>query len=284
MKTKLFIFAQLFLIIITVKVIAQEAVSTPENIAKFYETTTCIVLNDDIFNTYNTRIKDAVEQNWTITDYEFVSMADYSKRNSNPEYSFLIPTRLMFDDEGTQASYSFLSVVLSDISQNLNTMPDLCSFPLSYYDVDYDKYDYKLPAILLFMQNHINLTRDNPDLDSKNIIQYYNKNTESMSGKTLYIIKEELAEDVNTLSEIKEYYSGPVKIVTMEEIEEAIENNEEDVIFLHKVGPPEDSDDKARCFKLILGADDGKLYYFDYHKINDKNPDGLLKSDFKKMK
>lgn len=283
MKIKLMLISAICFLLVINKIQAQEAVASKEDIEKFYQTTTCVVMTDDIFNTYNSKIKAAVEQNWTITDYEFITMDEYKKRNSNPDYSFLISTRILFDDEGTQASYSFLSVVLSDISQNLNTMPDLCSFPLSYYDVDYDKYDYKFPAILLFMQNHINITRDNPNLSTKNIIQFYNKNIESLSGKTLYVIKDELAEEVNTISEIKNFYDGEVKIVEMEEIEEAIENNEE-IVFLHKVGPPEDGDVKARCYKLIIGADDGKLYYFDWHKINDKKPDGLLKSDFKKMK
>jgi len=283
MKTKFFLLILISAIFFSDKVSAQTSVATPEQIAKFYKTTTCVVLNDDIFNTYNTKIKDAITQNWTITPYEFITLTEFDDRKHESIYSFLVPTQIYFDDEGTQASYSFLSVVLGDKTQNLNTMPDLCSFPLSYYDVDYDKFDYKLGSIVLFMQNHINLTRDNSDLNSKNIIKYYNKNTESMSGKTLYVIKEELTSDVNTLSKIKEYYSGTVKIVTSEVIQEAIENEDENIIFLHKVGPPEDSNDKARCYKLIIGASDGVLYYSDYHKITDKAPDGLLESDFKNM-
>lgn len=283
MKTKFFILIVFYAIFIANNLKSQETVATAEQIAAFYKTTTCVVLTDDIFNTYNSEIKTAIEQNWTITDYEFISTSEFEDRSSNSEYSFLIYTQIFFKDEDTQASYSFLSLVLNVKSGDINKMPDLCSFPLSYWEVDYDKYDYKFGSIVLFMQNHVNLTKENPDLNSKNIIQHYNKNTEDMTGKTLYVIKEELSSDVNTINKIKEYYDGEVKIVTSEEIKEAIENKDEDIIFLHKVGPPEDSSDKARCFKLILGAADGKLYYYDHHKINDKNPDGLLKTDFKKM-
>ena len=32
-----------------------------------------------------------------------------------------------------------------------------------------------------------------------------------------------------------------------------------------------------------MGIADAKLYYFDYHKIDDNHPDALLESDLKKM-
>ena len=39
----------------------------------------------------------------------------------------------------------------------------------------------------------------------------------------------------------------------------------------------------ARSYKIIIGAADANFYYFDYHKISDKNPDGFLESDFKNL-
>ncbi len=273
----------LFFLFATKLLVAQESVATPEQIEKFYKTKTCVVLNDYAFISYNTKIKEAVEKYWTITEYEYISMTEFKTRCKDDNYSFLIATKVNFDDD-PMVGYSYLSLALGDKSGLLTKMPDLCSFPLSYYDVDYEKYDYKLGAIVLFMQNHVKITRDNPKLNKTTILQFYNKNLESMSGKTLYVIKDELASDVDTEAEIKKSYSGKVKIVEAEEIEEAIKNQDKNVVFLHKVGPPEDSERKARCYKLILGASDGLLYYSDYHKITDKNVDAILKSDFKKMK
>jgi hypothetical protein len=70
--------------------------------------------------------------------------------------------------------------------------------------------------------------------------------------------------------------------VTKEEIEQAIKDRRDDIVFLHKVGP-EGTKMNARCYKIIIGAGDANFYYFDYHKITDKNPDGFLASDFKKL-
>ena len=71
-------------------------------------------------------------------------------------------------------------------------------------------------------------------------------------------------------------------MVTREEIRQAISDRDEDVVFLHKVGP-EGTRLKARCYKVLIGAADASFYYFDYHMINDKKPDGFLSKDLKKI-
>jgi hypothetical protein len=48
------------------------------------------------------------------------------------------------------------------------------------------------------------------------------------------------------------------------------------------VGPDGTRKD-ARSYKVIIGAADANFYFFDYHKVSEKNPDGLLEEDLKKM-
>jgi hypothetical protein len=57
---------------------------------------------------------------------------------------------------------------------------------------------------------------------------------------------------------------------------------DENAVVLHKVGP-EGKKLKARVYKILIGLAEAKFYYFDYHKINAKNPDAFLESDFKKL-
>ena len=109
-----------------------------------------------------------------------------------------------------------------------------------------------------------------------------NDNIKDIKGKTLYLLENELAKEVNSVARIRKIYPYKFKIVTKEEIEEAIKNREGNIVFLHKVGP-EGTKLNARSYKIIIGAGDANFYYFDYHKINDKKPDGFLTSDFKKL-
>ena len=71
-------------------------------------------------------------------------------------------------------------------------------------------------------------------------------------------------------------------MVTREQVEKAIDTGNKDVVFVHKVGP-EGSKRKARCYNTIVGASDAQLYYFSWHMIDEKNPEGLLKKDWKKL-
>ncbi len=281
MKYTIILSALLTFFVLNVR--AQDAVASTDEINKFHKTKTYVVFDSNIFGSYNKAIKKAIEQNWTLTEVEFIDGTQYSKMRRSYRNSFLVRTKVKFTKDKSKTAYTFLSLLLGDSRSGMEFMPDLCSFPLSYYNVDYDKYLYKLGAIIMFMQNHVIVTQKNPKLSSKNILKYYSKNAEELGSKTLYVLKDELAKDVNTVSKIKAYYSGKIKIVEPEEIKKAIADKDPNVVFLHKVGPDSESQ-KMRIYKVIMGAADGKLYYFNYHKYKKgKLPDAFLASDFKKL-
>jgi len=164
----------------------------------------------------------------------------------------------------------------------MNEMPDIVAVPLAYYNVEEDNYVYKLAVLLRFMQNHANLIKAHPEIISANVFKHYNDSIRDIRDKTLYILENELSKNVNSAARIKKIYPYPFKIATKEEIEQAIEERNPDIVFLHKVGP-EGTKVDARCYKIIIGAADANFYYFDYHKISDKDPDGFLESDFKNL-
>ena len=263
---------------------AQEKVAGADVIKKFLGTKTLVVLDDNIFNSYNSAIKKAVESSWTITKYEYCSMADFQKNKFNPQYSFLLVTKDYYKDDSDKMTYAFLSLLLGGDYKSVYDMPTLASFPLSYYEnQDYEKYVYKLAPIVKFMQNHVNLTKEHPELTEKNIVLYYNRNSEKLGDKKLYIIKEDLPKDLNTDAKVKAVYTKSFQILAeQDDLENIVKSNDSKAVFVHKVGPPKGSPKAARCFNVVLG-NDGSVYYFGWHKISTKEPDGFLKGDFKKL-
>ncbi|NJO91025.1 MAG: hypothetical protein HC831_20205 [Chloroflexia bacterium] len=123
---------------------------------------------------------------------------------------------------------------------------------------------------------------EQPDLLSVNIFKHYNDNIAQLHGKTLYLVADELSKEINSLPKIKKVYTDNVKIVTRDEIKQAIEERAPNIVFLHKVGP-EGTRLDSRCYKILIGADDAKFYYFDYHEVGDKpeNADAFLVKDLK---
>ncbi len=261
---------------------SQDYVPSREDIKTFFTTKTLVVLDDNPLMEYNYNIKEVMKQEWTITDYDFISSKEFEEKRLDPQYSFLLMTQVRFENDKTDAIYRFLHLSLGGNYFRLNQMPDMASVPVAYYNVDEDNYAYKLGILVRFIQNHALLIKDHPEIVSANVLKHYNNNIRDIKGKTLYLLENELAKDVNSVARIKKVYPYKFKIVDKKEIEQAIKDRNDNIVFLHKVGP-EGTKINARCYKVIIGAGDAKFYYFDYHKINDKNPDGFLESDFKKL-
>jgi hypothetical protein len=262
--------------------LTQNYVPKESDINAFFSTKTLVVLESNQLLEYNHKIKEVVEKNWNVTEYEYISFREFEEKRKDPQYSFLLTTIVTFEKDKTKAQYNFLQLLAGGNYRHIKDMPDLVSIPLSYRHTDEENHVYKLGVVVRFVQNHILLLKSNPSVASANVLNYYNKNMGDIKTKTLYVVEDELAPEVNTLEKIKKVYPHPVKIVNREEVEAAIDRMDPDVVFLHKVGH-EGTRLKARCYKIIMGADDAQFYYFDYHMITNKSPDGLLLSDFRKM-
>ncbi len=261
---------------------AQDSTPTLADYENLPETHTFVVRDDNVMSDFNLRIEDALKSEWTPTKWDLISRKEFEEKRLDPSYSFLLTTTVTYEKDKVKARYTYLSLLLGKEKSKVNTMPDLISIPLAYTSVEDQKYVYKLNAFVRFMLNHVELMKSNPKLISKTPLVYYNKNIKSLKNKTLYLLKEEMHKSLQTEEAIKKIYGGAFRFVTEAEISAAIKNKEKDVVFLHKVGP-EVAKYNTRCFKILMGADDSEIYYFDYHNIDKDSPDRFLPSDFKKI-
>ena len=261
----------------------REYIPNTADLEKFFKTKTLVVLEASPMSEFNFEIQEVMKRDWKITDFEFISPADFKEKSKNESFSFLYTSYVVFEKDKTDSRYLFLHLSLGGDNLTIDDLRDMVSVPLGYYGADPDNYIYKLGVILSFMQNHVNLIYKDPGLISNNIFKHYNDNIGNAHEKTLYLVEDELAKDVATAARIKQNYPFKFKIVTREEIKQAIQANDNNIVFLHKVGPEGKKKD-ARCYKIIMGAGDANFYYFDFHKVSDKNPDGFLKSDFSNLK
>jgi len=275
--------AFLLLLVPFVQLQAQrEYLPTQEDLDHFYTTKTYVVLETNAISDYNIEIQDAVKKFWDITEYEFLPMKDFAEKSKDQNASFLYLATVSFEKDKSNARYQFLCLSLGGDRISIDDLRDVANIPMGYYGVDSDHYAYKLGIMIRFLQYHVRLITENPDIISQNVYKYYNDNMADLRGKTLYLVQEELANDVNTLSKIRAYYPGEVKLVDREAIKELIMAQDPDAVVLHKVGP-EGKKMNARVYKILIGLAEAKFYYFDYHKVSNKNPDAFLDSDFKKL-
>jgi len=268
--------------LITTIAFSQKEVPSKAEIKQFKQSKTLVVLSDDPFGGYNFKIKEAFNSTWKVTPFEFISTSEYEEKRQDKAYSFLTFDEVWFDKDKTKAKYNFLSLTLGGKYKTQKEMPQLCTIPVSYADVDEDNYNYKLPILIQIIQNHISFVENTPGLTDINVNKKINDNAYLIKEKELYVIKDELTKEINTEAKFKSIYPYKFKFVTREELEKAIDEKKPNIVFLHKVGP-EGTKRKARCYKTIIGTENSKMYYFSYHMINDKYKDGLLEKDLKKI-
>ncbi len=253
-----------------------------EIVKAFLKSKTYIVFDVGMFSSYNFYIKDVIEKEWTVTPFEFISYSEFDSKRKESKSSFLVLTDVVFTGDKSQTVYNFLNLVLGGNYQSIDNMPDIINFPLSVSGQDEDLYVYKLSSIIRFIQNHVLMLKQQPELCGKNIEEIYRIKKTGFDDKTFYFLKDELAPEINSVNNIKSFFPYSVKITGKEEIEKAITERAKNVIFLHKVGSSEKSGNK-QCFVILLGADDSDIYFYSHHKISKREGDFLTKKELLKI-
>jgi len=262
--------------IIALQIRAQITFATADEVKLFLKSTTYIVEDGDPMSSFNDSIKAAMKKFWTITPYEVITADQFETKKLSSANSFIMLSEAEQTEDKVVCTYNFLNLILGG-NKDLNKMPDLGSVPLSYVNVDESTYLYKLGGLLIFMQTHVKYASEHPN--SK--LTLINKDSKTdIKTKELWLLKEELPADFNTVEKIQTVYPYTVKLVTKEEINKAIADKNPNVVYLHKVGPA-GTITGGKCWKFLVTAKEGEVLYYDSHTISDTEPDVFLKKDFK---
>ncbi len=262
---------------------AQQLLPTEKQVNKFLNSRTYFVYDNNIFGMYNNAIEEAANKHWKITDYDFINKDEFKKKIKVPTASMVVQTESHFEGQKELGVFTSLSLILGKPGGNINTVPDIITIPMAYSDVDYDNWHYKIGLALLFMQNHVQWLKNNPHIEDKVLINHYKNSRKSTKHKTLWLLKNELTEDINTIDKIQQVYNGDVKFVSKEEIKNAVDSKNPDVLILHLVAPSRNIKGTI-VTKMILDAANAEIYYFDYHRVKGKKkPNRFLKSDFEAL-
>ncbi|MCX7861962.1 MAG: hypothetical protein N2449_03135 [Bacteroidales bacterium] len=275
MKTILF-----FLLITPLLMWSQIEVPTSDQIQSLLKTTTCVVLDDNPFSETNIQLSAAVKNFWKLTPFEIISVEEYEKRKKISTYSFLSVDEVYFDNNKNPIRYKFLCLYLGGNYKTDSEMPQICTIPLAYVDEEESHYAFKIGTFILFIQNHIHNIQQNPQLKKSNIFEYYKQQKGSLENKTLWLIKDEVEPKLRNENYFKTIYPYKFKFVSREELEQAIDVKNPEIIFLHKVGV---SKSGSKTYKILINTEGTSIYYFDSHTVNDQKPNTLLESDIKNL-
>ena len=255
---------------------ATPSLASKKEIGMFLNSKTCVVIDNGGL-AYHVYIKDAVQKYWKSTDFEFIDMLEFEKRRFDSKYSFLMLMKGVFDKDPGGISYNYLSLVLGDATNDLTNMPELCSIPLSYSDDNNFDYGYAIPAIVKFMQKHVQNLEKRRFFISLRGLKYYNGSA-NFENKVLLLNKQGMAPDADSPQKIKTVYPSYVKLLSASEIQEELSVNPVNTVFNYHVGPTQDTG-AGKCFEMIFDIE-GNLYYYNYRNITNEQKDGFNLKDF----
>lgn len=266
----------------SLSVFSQSLLPTPEEINSFTGTKTLVVLENQMFSTYNAFIKGAMKEHWELTPFDFISVEEFNEKRENPAFSFIVLTETIFDKDKSRASYNFINLLIGKDVSRLEDMPEMCAIPLSYAGDEDINYGYKVGIVLRFLQTHVLHLVEDPSITGKKYLKYYNQFIPELGDKTILLSKSDLEEELQSEARVKELYDKEIKVVDDETIKEAIVNRSPLTLILHMVAP-EGVRTGGLCFKMLIGAEDGRMYYYGEHKITPKRPRGLQVNDLKRI-
>ncbi len=264
------------LVFLGFEVFANPPLASKEQIGMFKNSKTCVVLENGSIS-YNVYIKDAVQKYWKSTEFEFIDQQEFEKRRFDSKYSFLVLMKGYFDKDPGGVMYNYISLVLGDAANDMTNMPELCSIPLSYSDDNNMDYGYAIPAIIKFMQKHAKNLEEKRFIISIKGLKYYN-GAAGFKGKVLLLNKNMMSPDANSTEKINTVYPYYVKLLTTLEIQTEVATNPVNTLFNFHVGPTQNTG-AGKCFEMIFDVE-GNLYYYNYRKITNDDPDGFNLEDF----
>jgi hypothetical protein len=267
------------LILIGISTMARSPLASQKQIGMFLNSTTCVVLENGV-NPYNGFIREAVKEHWKTTPFEFIDETEFEIRRFDTRYSFLVLMKNVYDNDPTGVSYNYISLVMGNRAKEIIKMPELCNLPLQYSNDNNLDYEYAIPAIVKFMQIHINNIEKRRFIILLRGLRYYNSS--GFREKQLLMNKDKMAPDANSTDKINTIYPYFVKLLSSSEIKEEISVNPKNSLFHFHVGPNQDMG-VGKCFEMIFDVD-GNLYYYASRRITNENPDGFTLNDFKRIR
>jgi hypothetical protein len=273
------IFIVSLLIFISLGTLANNPLATKQQVEMFKNSRTCVVM-DGGMSFSDAPIKDAVQKYWKSTDFEFIDQKEFEKRRKDPKYSFIVVVDAAYDKDPGGVSYRFISLLLGDASGNLKKMPEFCSIPLSYSGDNDADYEYVMPEVIKFMQIHVkNLEKDRLPI-SINGLRYYNKT--GYKDKVLLLNKDKMAPNADSPEKIKAVCQYNIKLLSTEEIQKEMADSPLNKLFHFHIGPPQNAG-AGKCFEMLFD-DEGNMYYYNFRKITNDNPEGFNLNDFNNIR
>ena len=237
--------------------------------------TTKVVLSGD--EMLDEAMKESIAASWTMSPYEFCSMEEFEKFKTSDKFYFLLIVKGQQRKE-SEPGIDLLTLVKGGegASKSINDMLEVVTFPLRSASEPSGREFVLLPAFLTIIQDHAQ------SLISSEVKAYSTlsaEDTKKLAIKRIYFSKEDFAPQVddNAIASLDE------DIIVEEDedkVDEVFSDGTYNAVISYVVAPSEPVNGSV-CYKLLIGADNHKLYWYKKHRISARSGSGFMPGDLR---
>ncbi|MDD4639031.1 MAG: hypothetical protein PHT63_04660 [Bacteroidales bacterium] len=224
-------------------------------------------------------LADAVKKNWIISPYEFCYIEEYERIKEDTSFNFLLRTDGIFNKE-YEPRLEYLTLIKGgpEFRKGLFMTTEYISLPFQSRDDVSGIAHAFLPAFLNIMQNHIISAQKGGLAQSKrkSISSYLNE----LNGRQLIFGVDDIGYQTGE-DEIKWTFRNRAEVSDNDIKENAMRDYTKNTAVSLVISPGDSGG--GYCYKLLIGSDNHKLYYFRKHRFNSGKQPGFTKKEIKQI-
>lgn len=237
--------------------------------------TTKVVLSGD--EMLDEALKESVAASWTMSPYEFCTNGEFEKLKTSDKFYFLLVVKGQQRKE-SEPGIDMLTLVKGGegASKSINDMLEVVTFPLRSAVEPSGREFVLLPAFLNIIQEHAQ------NLISSEVKAYSTlsaEDTKKLAIKRIYFSKDDFAPQVDSKT-IESLDEDIIVEDDEEDVDKVFSDGTYNAVISYIVAPTEPVNGSV-CYKLLIGADNHKLYWYKKHKISPRAGIGFLAMDLR---
>ena len=273
MKRLITLFA---LLCVSATLLAQGKVTTRKHLfADFSDKITKVVMSGN--DVLDGALRQEVVDLWTLSPFEFCSMADYESLKKSDTYYFLLVTAgRAKGEEEPMVRFLTLEKGGADKGDNVALRTEVISLPLCPVEGGSGRELVFLPALVKGVQDFTAEAMES-EKTAYSGIAWFNGNFDRKGAiKRIYLAKEDLSESV-AQKDLDKYLDEDILLCDEDEADKAYTDKTYNTLVSYTVSAG------TWSYKLLLEAETDTVFYIRKHKVNARNAAGFLVDDLKRI-
>ncbi|MBO6063949.1 MAG: hypothetical protein J6P62_08240 [Bacteroidales bacterium] len=255
---------------------AQGKVTTRKHLfADFSDKITKVVMSGN--EILDGALRQEVVDLWTLSPFEFCSMAEYeSLKKSDTYYFLLITVGQAKGEEEPMVRFLTLEKGGAEKGDNIALRTEVISLPLCPVDGGSGRELVFLPALVKGVQDFTAEAMTSEKAAYSGMAWFNERFDRKGAIKRIYLAQEDLSGSVS-VKEREKYLDEDIILCDEDEADKAYTDRTYNTLVSYTVSAG------TWSYKLLVEADTDTIYYIRKHKVNARNAPGFLAEDLKRI-